>query len=206
MKKRSQSVEKTTETRRKIIMAALQQFNTYGFAQAKIASIADCAGLGKGTIYSYYDTKEKLFEGVVDYLIQETYQPILSSEIENHETVHAFILKKMLPGLKNMEQAGRADIARLVLSEGKCFNDILTLYRKKIYEPGLIELVKLIQRAKTQGEIVDSTDEHLAAALIIAPIWLAIIHNGLLLPNAPLNLEKMFEINVNLLFENEIKI
>ena len=204
MKKRSQSVEKTRETRRKIIMAALQQFNLYGFAQAKVAGIAECAGLGKGTIYSYYETKEKLFEGVVDYLIQETYQPIQSADLENDEAVQSFILKKMLPGLKNMEQAGRADIARLVLSEGKCFGDILALYRKKIYEPGLVELNKLMKVAKARGEITSATSEELAAALIIAPIWLSIIHNGLLLPETPLDVEKMFEMNVKSLFSHQI--
>lgn len=200
MKKRSQSIEKTTETRRKIILAALTLFNHSGFAKTKIAAIADHAGVGKGTIYSYFETKEKLFEGVVDYLIQETYQPIQYAELPDGESVHAFILKNMLPGMKNIEQAGRADIARLVLSEGKIFTDILALYRKKIYESGLLELEKLIRLAKQRGELSVTTCESTTAALIIAPIWLGIIHNGLLLPESPLNIQKMFEINLKSIF------
>lgn len=200
MKKRSQSIEKTTETRRKIILAALTLFNDSGFAKTKIAAIADHAGLGKGTIYSYFETKEKLFEGVVDYLIQETYHPIQYAELLEGETVHAFILKIMLPGMKNLEQAGRADIARLVLSEGKIFTDILALYRKKIYEPGLQELEKLIRLAKQRGELSVTTCESTTAALIIAPIWLGIVHNGLLLPESQLNIQKMFEMNLKGIF------
>lgn len=201
MKKRSQSIEKTTETRRKIILSALAQFNSFGFAKTKIADIANNAGLGKGTIYSYFETKEKLFEGVVDYLILETYHPIQFSEITNDETVQAFILEKMLAGMENIEQAGRADIARLVLSEGKCFNDILELYRKKIYEPGLNELAKLIGLAKTRGELQADTCEKTVSALIIAPIWLGIIHNGLLWPASPLDIKQMFETNVKTIFK-----
>ncbi len=201
MKKRSQSFEKTAETRRKIIMSALIQFNSFGFAKTKIEAIACGAGVAKGTIYSYYDTKEKLFEGVVAYLIKETYHPIQSSEFNEEQSVQAFILEKMLPGMKNIEQAGRADIARLVLSEGKYFSDILELYRKKIYESGLNELSKLIQIAKKRNELPETTCENLTAALIIAPIWLGIIHNGLLLPNIPLDIQKMFELNVNSLFK-----
>ena len=58
MKKRSPSVEKTAETRKRITLAALNEFNQLGYANSKIASIAVSAGVGKGTIYSYFETKE----------------------------------------------------------------------------------------------------------------------------------------------------
>lgn len=200
MKKRSQSIEKTTETRRKIILSALEQFNSHGFAKTKIASIAEYAGLGKGTIYSYFETKEKLFEGVIDYLIQETYHQIQYEDITVEQSVQDFILENFLSGMVNIEQAGRANIARLILSEGKSFPDILEFYRKKIYESVLEELEKLIELAKERNELPENTCVRTTAALIIAPIWLGIIHNGLLQPLLPLDLPKMFKINIKLIF------
>lgn len=202
MKKRSQSIEKTTETRRKIIVSALAEFNQLGFAKSKIASIAANAGLGKGTIYSYFKTKESLFEGVVDYLIQETYHPIQSSELAEDQKVQDFILEQMLPGIDNIEEAGRADIARLMLREGKAFNDILEMYTQKIYQPGLNELTKLIEMAKKRNELKSDVSADVLASLVIAPIWMGMIHNGLLMPMQPLDIRKMFCSNVKFIFNN----
>lgn len=202
MKKRSQSIEKTTETRRKIIVSALAEFNQLGFAKSKIASIAANAGLGKGTIYSYFETKESLFEGVVDYLIQETYHPIQSSELAEDQKVQDFILEQMLPGIDNIEEAGRADIARLMLREGKAFNDILEMYTQKIYQPGLHELTTLIQMAKKRNELKSDISADVLASLVIAPIWMGMIHNGLLMPMQPLDIRKMFCSNVKFIFNN----
>jgi len=43
-----------------ILEAALQQFCEHGFSASRIADIAKKAGVGKGTIYEYYHSKEEL--------------------------------------------------------------------------------------------------------------------------------------------------
>lgn len=201
MKKRSPSVEKTAETRKKIIIAALNEFNQLGYANSKIASIAVSAGIGKGTIYSYFETKEKLFEGVIDYLIEDTYHPIQSDELTPDITVADFILQQMLPAIDNLESAGRANIARLVLSEGKNFDHIRELYLQKIYQPGQAELQKLIQIAVQRKELPLGTDSEIVALLILAPIWMGIVHNGILSPQNAQCIQSLFEINIRNIFK-----
>ena len=201
MKKRSPSVEKTAETRKKIIIAALNEFNQLGYANSKIASIAVSAGIGKGTIYSYFETKEKLFEGVIDYLIEDTYHPIQSDELTPDITVADFILQQMLPAIDNLESAGRANIARLVLSEGKNFDHIRELYLQKIYQPGQAELQKLIQIAVQRKELPLKTDSEILALLILAPIWMGIVHNGILSPQNAQCIQSLFEINIRNIFK-----
>lgn len=201
MKKRSPSVEKTAETRKKIIIAALNEFNQLGYANSKIASIAVSAGIGKGTIYSYFETKEKLFEGVIDYLIEDTYHPIQSGELTPDITVADFILQQMLPAIDNLESAGRANIARLVLSEGKNFDHIRELYLQKIYQPGQAELQKLIQIAVQRKELPMGTDSQIVALLILAPIWMGIVHNGILSPQNAQCIQSLFEINIRNIFK-----
>lgn len=201
MKKRSPSVEKTAETRKKIIISALNEFNQLGYANSKIASIAVSAGIGKGTIYSYFETKEKLFEGVIDYLIEDTYHPIQSDELTADITVADFILQQMLPAIDNLESAGRANIARLVLSEGKNFDHIRELYLQKIYQPGQAELQKLIQIAVQRKELPLGTDSEIVALLILAPIWMGIVHNGILSPQNAQCIQSLFEINIRNIFK-----
>lgn len=204
MRKRSPSLAKTSETKRKIIVAALSEFKKFGFSQSKIAEISVLAGVGKGTIYSYFETKEKLFEGVIDYLINETYHPIQSSELKNDEKVSEFIWHKMRESINNIESAGRADIARLVLSEGKNFDYIRELYVTKIYEPSLDEITKLISIAMNRNELFISYEPHLVASLILAPIWMGMIHNGVLKPFEILEMESLFKANLEMLFKQKL--
>ena len=202
MKKRSPSVEKTAETRKKIIVAALNEFNHLGYASSKIASIAVSAGLGKGTIYSYFETKEKLFEGVIDYLIQDTYHPIQSDELTADVTVADFILQQMMPAIDNIESAGRANIARLILSEGKNFEHIRELYLQKIYQPGQVELQKLIKIAVERKELPAESYPEVLTLLILAPIWMGIVHNGILSPDHAQCIQSLFEINIRNIFKS----
>ena len=51
--------------RNAIIDAGFQEFTHQGFTAAKLDDVAVRAGIGKGTIYLYFDSKEALFEEVV---------------------------------------------------------------------------------------------------------------------------------------------
>src|ERR1700735_2920949 len=48
-----------------IVEAALRLFADRGFAATKLEDVAAAAGIGKGTIYLYFPTKEDLFRTVV---------------------------------------------------------------------------------------------------------------------------------------------
>lgn len=50
-----------------ILDAALSVFREKGFHEAKVEEIAGLAGVGKGTIYEYFDTKTDLFQQTVKY-------------------------------------------------------------------------------------------------------------------------------------------
>lgn len=51
--------------RNAIIEAGLLEFTAQGFTSTRLEDVADRAGIGKGTIYLYFDSKESLFEEVV---------------------------------------------------------------------------------------------------------------------------------------------
>ncbi|AUZ05012.2 MULTISPECIES: TetR/AcrR family transcriptional regulator [Vitreoscilla] len=201
MKKRGLSVEKTAETRQKIILAALDSFIELGFANSKVAAIASAAGLGKGTIYSYFDTKDALFEGVIDYLIEETLDPIQSVDLPDNQTVADFIVEKMVASVSNIESSGRAHMARLILSEGNQFPHLTDLYRQKIYTPWNQEIQKLLQIAIDRQELPSSIDTAATALLINAPIWMVMVHNGVLVRDEPMDLMVLFVENVRLIFK-----
>lgn len=199
-KKRGPSPEKTQETRNKIITAALQQFIQAGFARSKISDIAKQANIGKGTIYSYFETKEQLFEGVIDALINDSFRPIQANKIRQDETVYTFICKNIMPSILTLESTGRADIARLILREGKHFPDIRQTYVNKIFLPIQHELEQLIELAIQRGELSIHISPQQFALLVVSPMWIGMIHNGILNPDQPLSLAQLFQENLEILF------
>ena len=60
------------QKRARIIRAAAQVFADKGFAGTVMADIALEAGIGKGTLYEYFDSKEDLFFAVFEWFAQET--------------------------------------------------------------------------------------------------------------------------------------
>ena len=69
-----------------IIQAAIVVFRTHGFHKAKMEEIAKTAGIGKGTIYEYFDSKKDLFEEMMRYIV-ETYFNMAKFKMYENDTV-----------------------------------------------------------------------------------------------------------------------
>jgi AcrR family transcriptional regulator len=57
-------------TRQRIIREAAGEFARLGFDQANINTIAELAGIGKGTIYLYFENKRELFLAMLRHIAQ----------------------------------------------------------------------------------------------------------------------------------------
>ncbi len=57
-------------TRQRIIHEAAGEFARLGFDQANINTIAELAGIGKGTIYLYFENKRELFLAMLRHIAQ----------------------------------------------------------------------------------------------------------------------------------------
>lgn len=53
-----------------ILSAAVQLFAEQGFRCTEVQQIADLAGVGKGTVYRFYPTKDELFQAAVEDVMQ----------------------------------------------------------------------------------------------------------------------------------------
>jgi AcrR family transcriptional regulator len=60
------------QTKQRLLEAAIAEFSAYGIAGARVDRIAAGAGANKSLIYSYFGSKEKLFEAVTAALLLDT--------------------------------------------------------------------------------------------------------------------------------------
>jgi len=61
-----------------ILSAAVQVFSEQGFRCTEVQQVADLAGVGKGTIYRFYPTKDELFQAAVEDVMQR-----LTAQVDN---------------------------------------------------------------------------------------------------------------------------
>lgn len=67
------------ERRIAILKAAGRVFYFKGFEGTKIEDVAREAGIGKGTVYDYFDSKQQLFEEMVAYNREQHLRSILAA-------------------------------------------------------------------------------------------------------------------------------
>lgn len=59
------------DKKEKIMQAATQSFSMFGFKGTSVDHIAKIAGVGKGTIYTYFENKEVILQKIIQALIRE---------------------------------------------------------------------------------------------------------------------------------------
>jgi len=94
-----------TEKCNEIAAAALGLFAKKGYAATRVGQIAEAAGIGKGTVYEYFASKEEIFVHSVNDWIMDIINRMVEKtrDIENPvERLKSFI--KMVKDVLNVEQ------------------------------------------------------------------------------------------------------
>lgn len=67
-----QNQEIRKKSKQKIIDASIVLFSEAGFSGTPISKIAKEAGVSKGLIYNYFETKEDIVKGIIDSLMEDS--------------------------------------------------------------------------------------------------------------------------------------
>lgn len=198
-RRRGPSPEKTARTRAAIVEAAMAEFLERGYQAATMAGVARRAGLGKGTIYLYFPTKEALFAGIVRDIVTNPLKEAEAQDIGADETVGAYLRRTLVPVMHRIESSGRAAVARLILAEGARFPLLAEVYREEVFHPLIDHIRRLAERAIARGE---PGGEILARHphLVLAPLWVGMVNNGVIAPQQPVDIGGLFEASLDLIF------
>jgi AcrR family transcriptional regulator len=115
-----------------ILDAAMQVFGEHGFARAKLSDVAERAGVSKGTVYLYFDSKESLFKEMVRARVVSTVaageEMVKAYRGSSRQLLEAFIRRMWhLQRHENM-----ASISRLVTSELGSFPELGQFYYDEV--------------------------------------------------------------------------
>jgi AcrR family transcriptional regulator len=164
--------------------------------------VAERAGVGKGTLYLYFPTKQSLFAGVVLEMMGRTLSSMSATEPLPGENTRAFLKRTLQPFVAELESSRRADVMRLVIAEGARFPELAEMYRLITLEP----LAALIRRAAkvavARGELRSKALQRFPL-LLVTPALLTAVWNGLYGKNQPLQPGKLFAAYLDLIFGPE---
>ena len=104
--------EKKARTRAQLIDAAATVFARRGFVAASLDEVAEEAGLTKGAVYSNFDSKEDLFEAVLD----ERFDKPLQQEVEAIENIEGTQQQRAMAGARMFIDAVQQERELFLLS------------------------------------------------------------------------------------------
>ena len=158
-----------------ILAAALETFVEHGYAAAKLEDVARRAGVTKGTLYIYFESKEALFKAVV----RENVVPILATAEQLTEDPaadpEALLRRLVADWWQAMGPSQLGGLPKLVMSEAANFPELAQFWFDEVVQRGRQTFARVLRRGIAAGTFrpvdVDLTVRMILAPVLMAAIW-----------------------------------
>jgi len=157
--------ESKTQKRRRIFEAAFKVFGQSGFERAKVEDIAKEAGIGKGTLYEYFASKQELFREMAFYLWEYYIEQGRAAALR-----HESFQDRILAILEYQAHTLRDNYGALsVLMSSQLWEDDEWSAKLWSYQAAYRNLlVQLVEEGVASGELRGDIDAAVAARLIVS--------------------------------------
>jgi AcrR family transcriptional regulator len=157
-----------------ILSAALEVFAERGFQAARLDEVAKRAGVSKGALYLYFETKADLFRAVVTDAISpniEHVKALASAPVPFDQAMRMGV--GTLAG-KVVTDRRITGVVKLVIAESRNHPELATIWHETVVEPGVQLISGLIAAAQARGE-VRAGDPRLFAFGLMGPMVLSMV-------------------------------
>jgi AcrR family transcriptional regulator len=181
-----------------ILDAALDVFVEDGFTQARLDDVARRAGVAKGTLYLYFESKQALFEALIRSGIARPVEAMRDRILASEGSTEALLKMMFAFFARDVLGTRRRDILRLIITEAHRFPDIAALYHREVISKGIAALRHVARRAVERGEFRGDEIERFPH-LVVAPVMVAVVWKGLFERFEPLDVEALFDAHLSVL-------
>lgn len=157
-----------------ILAAALEVFAERGFQAARLEEVAKRAGVSKGALYLYFETKADLFRAVVTDAISpnlERVKMMAAAAVPFEQAVRMGVGMLARHVVTDRRITG---VVKLVIAESRNHPELATIWHETVVQPGITLMSGLIAAAQARGE-VRSGDPRLFAFGIMGPMVLSMV-------------------------------
>jgi AcrR family transcriptional regulator len=158
-----------------IVSAALDLFVERGFAVTKLDDVARRAGVTKGTMYLYFDSKEALFKAVVREAVVPTIERG-EQLIAGHQGSARELLAELIRGWWAVIGDSRVSgLPKLMVSEAANFPELARFYHEEVVLRGRQVFSRALERGIASGEFrkvdVLYALRSIVFAIMFAAVW-----------------------------------
>jgi AcrR family transcriptional regulator len=157
-----------------IVTAALQVFVERGYAATRLTEVARRAGVSKGTVYLYFQSKEALLKAVV----RETIVPVLA---QGEALAQSFTgsARELFERLvreywRLVGETALAGIPKLMMAEAENFPELAKFYYEEVVTRGHRLMAGVLERGIRNREF-RPVDVRVAAKLAMGPLLHAVV-------------------------------
>ncbi len=161
-----------------ILRAALETFVEHGFAAARLEEVARRAGITRGTMYLYFDSKQALFEAVVR-------NSVIPGIERAEQLAHDFdgssadLLERLVRDWWARVGASPtlSGLPKLVMAESANFPDLARFYHEHVVRRSQAVFRSVVRRGIARGEFRADVDPDVVGPLLVAPLVYALQWN-----------------------------
>jgi AcrR family transcriptional regulator len=158
-----------------MMAAALDLFVEKGYSATRLEEVAARAGVSKGALYLYFDSKEALFKAVISEGIVPLMDQGLAHAAEfkgSAAELLQFLLSCWWEAIGNTPLGG---VPKLMVSEAGNFPEVTAYYHDSVIAPGRELIRSVIERGIAAGEFrpvdVDVVIDVIFAPVLLLAIW-----------------------------------
>lgn len=146
---------KKKKTKKAILKTAISLFNENGYDNTSIEAIAKAAGVGKGTVYSYFNTKRDIIKGFCEFEVEQIHLELVKKSNQNApilEQMKTIYMTEFLHITQNKE------FGRLYMREAIFPDDVDVEENLELESQYFQVLFPILEKAQQRGELRKDID------------------------------------------------
>ena len=156
-------------------------FAEKGFAAAKLDEIARRAGVSKGAVYLYFETKEDIFRAVVGQAIAPNVTAIRAM-VAAHPGPLAELLRAVVLRIAGVIQTSPiGGVLKMVVAEAGNFPEIARVWHDELVSQALGAMTAAIEAAQARGEVKPG-DPRTYGLQLISPMLVSVLWRETFVP------------------------
>ncbi|MEW5686674.1 MAG: helix-turn-helix domain-containing protein [Pseudomonadota bacterium] len=164
-----------------IVAAALEVFAEKGFAAARLDEIARRAGVSKGAVYLYFETKDDVFRAVVSQAIAPNVG-VVKAMAAAHPGPLADLLRNVVSHVAGViETTPIGGVLKMVVGEARNFPEIARVWHDELVSQALGAVTAAIAAAQARGEVKPG-DPRAYAVQLISPMLVGVLWRETFVP------------------------
>ena len=161
-----------TERPAEILDAAFEEFVKNGYAATRLEDVAARAGVTKGTIYFYFETKERVFEEMIRHASMEFFPDLkgYAAELEGSYTARlrdliVFVYRRIAD-----EKTSRETL-RFLIAEGARFPDLVERHYDEFVQPVIVQFQDILAAGEFRASAATPFAEIIMSPALLLSVW-----------------------------------